>query len=171
MYISVRVVHVCGVCVWVCIRICLAPFRQPQSAQTDIIFTLPNVLHFFSFWHIFTGRKPGLSQLYVLFPSVYPYRWEERRKRSQNKNAHRLVQRFTGWVAPVFKLCFLHWQQKRRFNYFGIDALVTKYRHYYSFVCFHFCFICSFALEISPISLFTPWPCVCVPVQKKVGLL
>lgn len=67
--------------------------------------------------------------------------------------------RFTGRLSASW-ISYLHWQQKkkRRFNYFGIDALVTQYRHLNSF-CFFLSQSC-YTLTV-----------LCPRTEKKVGLL
>lgn len=82
------------------------------------------------------------------------------------KNAHRLIYRFTSRAAPG--LCYVSYtgkkKKKRRFNYFGIDALVTKYRPFYSFL---FSLMFSFACVISPSPLNPDH--VCVSQYRKKG--
>lgn len=84
------------------------------------------------------------------------------------KNAHRRIQRFTGWVAPVLAMHpTLATKKKKKVQLFWHRCFGHKIPTLL-FICLFslFVFICSYVLEVSP-SHFTPWPHVCVPVQKK----
>lgn len=140
-YISLCVYRTVFVCV--CVWICLPSPKQPKSAQTVIIFTLlSELLFFFLLTYIYRQKKrafPILCSLSICL-SLTLEREEEEEPKQKCTQTYSEIHRQSG---SCYKLCFLHWQQKRRFNYFGMDALVTKYRPFYSFVHLHFLF--SFA--------------------------
>lgn len=98
----ISVLRVVRTKVWIC------PLKQPESAQTRIIFTLWATWVFFFFnprllWRIFTGRKPWHLLLYAHFLHLLVIstgrRWE---RGAKTKNAHRRIERSAGWEAPVF---------------------------------------------------------------------
>lgn len=172
-YMSIDHVYACGtyVCMSVCVynRMCEFVFTalNSQSQPRQTLFSHYWVSFFFFSFDVYLQAKNRAFPTVLSVSICSSLTLKNRRKRSQNENAHRRIQRFTGWERLLFYLRTLHWQQKRRFNYFGIDALVTKYRHFYSFVYFHFCFhllICSWNKSQSFDALTTY---VCVPVQKK----
>lgn len=124
-------------------------------------------MSFFFFFDVYLqAEKPGPSLLYCMFTFhlFIVNTGKERRKRSQNKNAQTEIHRLSGSRILSYAsytgnkkegsiiLASMLWSQ-------NTDTFILLY-------VFTFVFICSFDLEISP-SRFTPWPRVCVPVQKK----
>lgn len=151
------------VCLFLCEWMCLTPSKV--SPDRHYFHITEWASFFYPLTYIYRQKTRAFPTVCSLSICLSLMLEREEGPEAKIKNAHRRIQRFTGCVAPVFKLCFLHWQHKRRFNYFGIDALVTKYRHFCSFV---FCFICLFVLENkSHKSFYTLTTCLCPSTEKR----
>lgn len=159
-------IGVCEKFVCVAYRKCGFIF-SPSTAQTCIIFTLLSV-HFFLLY--LQAENHGLSYCKFTFHFFLLLTLERKEEEEPKQSKRKIIcTEFTGWVAHVFYAVFscasYTGKKKRTLNYFGIDALVTEYQHFYSFClfCFHF------FLKQVPV-VFASWPHAS-RYRKKVGLL
>lgn len=150
---------------WVCASVCvisecmlcfcvnLSSTALPKSAQTYITFTLLWVSYFsfFSFVFFFFCscdmylQAENLGFSYCIFTfHLLIVNAGKRGGRGAKIKMHTDV--FRDSEAPVFSYAFYTGNKKRSFNYFGINALVTKYQH--------FLFFCLFSLLFSFAHLF-----------------
>lgn len=89
----------------------------------------------------------------------------EEEEEPKKKNAHRRIQRITGWVAPVFSFASYTGNTKEG-SIILASMLWSQNTNTYSFVCFHVCFhllICSWSKSQSFYTLNT---CVCPSTEK-----
>lgn len=157
-----------SVCVCVCEFVFPPLNSQSQPRQTLFSHYWVSFSFFFSLTYIYRQKTRAFPTVCSLSICLSLTLESAEGRGAKIKNAHRLVQRFTGWVAPGLSYASYTGNKKKKVQLFWHRCFGHKIPTLLFFLfCFHFCFrFARLFLTLSP-SHFTPWPLVCVPVQKK----
>lgn len=167
--VCVRCIYI-FVCVCVCVWICLPSPKQPKSTQTDIIFTLLSEFLFFFLSDVYLqAENQGLSYCMFTFHLFIVNTGKRGRKRSQNKKCTQTCSEIHRLSGSRFKLCFLHWQQKKEGSIILASMLWSQNTDtVILFVLFSLLFsFCSFVLDVKSQSFYTLTTCVCPSTEKR----